>query len=64
MITFAKMSDIKKHTGKNRGIRKTRTSSEVIVVTKNEVSVQEMLFPEKVARANKMLSKTKFINSP
>jgi hypothetical protein len=49
----------KKNTAKNT--LKKRTSASTIVVVRKRISAKDTLFPEKVAKAKKILSNTQFL---
>ncbi|MBX3253286.1 MAG: hypothetical protein KF862_04010 [Chitinophagaceae bacterium] len=59
------MNTVKKHTA-NRSSKKVRRrvaipKAKVVVVTKTEVPFKDVLFPEKLKKANEMLAKTTFL---
>ncbi len=49
---------------KKNSIKRTtkKTSPTVVVVTKSQIKVKDTLFPEKLARAKKILGSTKFLS--
>jgi hypothetical protein len=54
-MSVAKKNDVKK-------VLKKRSAATVVVI-ESRIAAKETLFPEKVARANKILSNTKLLNS-
>lgn len=49
-------------TSKKSNVRKP-SSKKAVIITKSKVPAKSTLFPEKVAKANAMLAKTKFLDS-
>ncbi len=45
----------------NKRIRRLSKLPKIVVVTKTEVASKEMLFPEKMQNAQRILAKTKFL---
>ena len=48
---------------KKNNIRKALRKRQTVIVIESQIDAKDTLFPEKVARANKILSNTKFKDS-
>jgi len=59
MSNFIKMSLAKKNTAKKTLPK--RASASTVVVVRKRIAAKDTLFPEKVARAKKILSNTQFL---